>query len=357
MAGTPGANGLLSEIEETRDDGKRRELLRKACDLFEISETKLNDHEARLFDDVLGMLSCKVTAQLKAELAERVSDKGSALKNTIRSLAFDDEIVVARPVLRHSSILTDETLVEIAQKKGQAHMAIIAERPELSARVTDALVELGDQTVLHKVAGNSGAKLSDPSIGSLTEKSRDDETLQKFLADREDLSPAVLRQLINLATDNIRQKVSDKLMNAGQIVDAARSALEKDLGIDQIDFLAADRRVRVLARKTPLEEAALKSFAENGLYAELVVALSMLMDVSLEQAKHLMIETNALLIAARAIGFAEDTVNAMLRVGPAFEKLGEDELQALLEEFKAITPGTAQRVMRFWQTRKKLAAA
>ena len=78
-------------------------------------------------------------------------------QNVIRRLASDDDITVAGPVLAKSPRLTDQNLIEIAERKGQSHMSKIAERTQLSLVVTDVLVDRGDREVVTKVAGNTGA--------------------------------------------------------------------------------------------------------------------------------------------------------------------------------------------------------
>ena len=84
----------------------------------------------------------------------------------IRSLAFDDEIAVAGPVLVHSQQLSDADLVENAANKSQKHLLAIAQRLKLSEVVTDVLVERGDRQVVRKVARNNGACFSLPATAS-----------------------------------------------------------------------------------------------------------------------------------------------------------------------------------------------
>ena len=82
----------------------------------------------------------------------------------IRILALDDDIEVARPVLKNSSRLDDSDLIAAAGSKGQLHLAAIAQRRTLSEAVTDVLVERGNKYVAHSVR-TRGARFSDAGFG------------------------------------------------------------------------------------------------------------------------------------------------------------------------------------------------
>ncbi|MFX5438043.1 DUF2336 domain-containing protein, partial [Acinetobacter baumannii] len=76
----------------------------------------------------------------KALLANRLAPIDTAPPQTIRTLAFDDLIEVAGPVLTLSPRLDDDTLIETARSKSQAHLLAISNRKTLSGAVTDVLV-------------------------------------------------------------------------------------------------------------------------------------------------------------------------------------------------------------------------
>ena len=75
----------------------------------------------------------------------------------VHTLAWDDEIAIAGPVLSLSDRLTTPDLIEIALAKSQPHLLAISERSSLSEELTDTLIERGDQEVINKLAENAGA--------------------------------------------------------------------------------------------------------------------------------------------------------------------------------------------------------
>lgn len=354
---TNSAPNILTEIAITRDAEKRRELLRRACDLFEVASSSLSDRETLLFDEILEKLSQKVDVKLRGEVSERLADQSEHLERTATALAFDEEITVASPVLQRSPALSDDTLVEVARTRGQAHMSSIAVRPTLTPVVTDTLVDLGDNEVLHNVAENKGARFSGQGMERLTDRSRDDELLQTKIAEREDLTPDAIDKLLSVASFELREQLRAKSERVTMLVEKARVELEAKLGIDRVDFKEAERKIRRITLKCAVDESLIKALADQEAFGELVVALGILMSITVEQAKQLLIEHNALLVAAKSSEFSPQTLRAILHVGPVFSDLQDVDRENIILEFDRIVPETARRVMRFWRTRSKLAAA
>ncbi len=358
MSATPhSASQLLTEIEISEDDAKRRELLRQACRLFEVTSASLDDHETELFDEILDMMIKRVDTTLRVEISERMATTGEKLSRTVSGLAFDKEISVARPVLETSEGLSDDILVKVAEQRGQAHMAAIAQRPTLNPTVTDTLVELGDNAVLKSVAVNKGAQFSTPGMSRLADRSDGDSALQSAIAKRDDLTPAAVQTLLNTASDEIRQTLMDDRSEQTAIVlEKARAEMERRLGVDRVDLVAADRKLRRHLGRDPMTEERLVDIAKSKDFAQVTAALGILFDTSLETAKQMMIDRNVLLITARAHDLSPTTLRAVLRIGPVYCELTGKEREDAMLDYNQMQTETARRVLRFQQTRSKLTA-
>ena len=154
---------FIDELEDAICVGnprRRAQMLERISDLFMAGSRYYSDPQLALFDDVLTRLSAEIEIKARAKLAHAMAETDKALPKLIRSLAFDDAIEVAAPVLSRSSQLSDADLVENASTKSQEHLLAIAQRIQLCELVTDVLVERGDRRVLRTVAGNDGARLS-----------------------------------------------------------------------------------------------------------------------------------------------------------------------------------------------------
>ena len=78
----------------------------------------------------------------------------------VRTLARDDSIEVAGPVLTHSNRLTEEDLVACVKGRSQDRLLAVSKRTSLSETIGDLLVTEGNQEVVRSVAKNQGARFS-----------------------------------------------------------------------------------------------------------------------------------------------------------------------------------------------------
>src|SRR5262249_13632704 len=101
-------------------------------------------------------------------------------------------------------------------------------------------------------------------------------------------------------------------------------------------------------------EPAVVEFARRGQYEETVAALAVLCGLPVEALDRLVSGERAdpVLILCRASGFAWPTARAILQVCHGGQRLSPQGLDRALDNFKRLSLTTAQRVLRFWQTRK-----
>ena len=112
------AESLLDELQATLTHGtvaRRVEALRRVTDLFLGGAVDYSDEQVALFDDVFKCLIDHMEVSARALLANRLARIDNAPRETIRTLAFDDVIEVAGPVLSNSPSLNDDMLIEAAR--------------------------------------------------------------------------------------------------------------------------------------------------------------------------------------------------------------------------------------------------
>jgi uncharacterized protein (DUF2336 family) len=353
---------LISELEDSLRAGsheKRVETLRRVTDLFLAAPDRFNDEQIGVFDDVLTCLVERIETKALAELSRRLAPIPNAPNDVIQKLARNDEIVVASPVLMHSTRLSNETLVEIARTKSQAHLLAIAGRDQLEIPVTDALVHRGDREVLNRLAKNSGADFSGASFTTLVERAEKDERLALQLGRRLDIPLRLFRELLARATEIVRVKLltmagepqTEILRVLAQVSDqvASETAAPRD-------YAAASRYVRMLQDKGELNQDAVITFLRANQYEEFVAALSALCGLPLDFIDRLMHapRSDAILIPCKAAGFEWATTHAVLKNRPTLEQISPDDLSIAWGEYSRLSRATAQRVVRFWQARESV---
>jgi uncharacterized protein (DUF2336 family) len=135
---------LLPELEDVVQHGsaeKRAETLRRITTLFLDGASSFHAKHIALFDDVIGCLIEEIEAL--AELARRIAPVANAPAGVVSTLAKNDDIAVAGPVLKQAR-LADRDLLYIAENKSQAHLLAMSTRQRISEALSDILVSRGD---------------------------------------------------------------------------------------------------------------------------------------------------------------------------------------------------------------------
>jgi uncharacterized protein (DUF2336 family) len=314
-----------------------------------------SDAHVALFDDVIGCLIEEIEAKALAELARRIAPVPNAPAGVVRSLAENDDIAVAGPVLRQAR-LDEPELMQIAENKSQAHLLALSARANLSEALADIIVTRGDREVARSIATNQQAKLSDNAFTALVKRAEDDGVLAEKVGLRTDIPPRLFRQLLMQASDVVQKRL------LAQAKPETRAEIRRILAkvTDEVAARAAPRNytaalaaVRALHKERKLTEADIAEFAKTGKYEETIAALATVCAVPVEVVDRLMNGERAdpVLILARSAGFGWNTVREVMNARPG-PKPSSQALDAARENFDRLTSATAQRVVRFWQVRQ-----
>lgn len=351
---------LFDELDTALRSGsaeRRVSMLRRVTDLFLYDANRLNDEQIGVFDHVLCHLITKIETRALIEMSARIASIGNAPVDLTRQLARHDEIAVAGPVLSASTRLTTDDLVEIAKTKSQAHLFAISGRAHIDPAITDVLLNRGNRAVIHNVAVNSGAKLSDHGFAALLKASETDDSLAEKTGLRLDLPLSVLKELLLRATEAVRSRLFSR--TPPELQEEVRRALQ--IAVDEVDreagkprdFLAAKRFVELLKERGELDEAVLVKFAQARKYEETAAALALLSSAPIEIIKPLMESPRdeGLLIPCKAADCCWETLHAILecKISPGGTTGHHEKLEA---DFARLSKSNAQRLLRFWQIRQ-----
>lgn len=347
---------LIDELEDAlaSGDGERRlQLLQRITDLFVAGSRRYSGDQIALFDDVLIRLCGDIELKARAKLARRLAGVDMAPAKIIRSLAFDDAIDVAGPVLTSSDQLTDADLVENASTKSQDHLYAISQRLKLSEVVTDVLVERGDRRVVRSVARNAGAKFSFAGYDKLTARARDDSTLALAIARRGDLPRQYFIKLIETASATVREKLE---ADDPRAVAAIRDAVDEVAGAMCQEARDASRRHKTAVRDAKrrfrahaIGEAHVHAPAHAQDFEKTVVALARLGRFPLDLVERALLDQGAdmVLILAKAAGCSWTTAKELLRMYSAKREMSPADLAKMSNSFERLSPDMAQHIVNF----------
>ncbi len=353
------AKSLIPELEEVLQHGsreKRADTLRRITSLFVDGASSYNEEHVSVFDDVFGYLIAEIEAKARAELSRRLAPVENAPTEVVRRLAKDDDISIAGPMLQQSGRLKETDLVEIAKNKSQAHLLAISARTGIGEAITDVLVKRGDREVVHNVANNQRARLSELGFSTLVKRAEDDGVLAEKVGQRADIPPYLFRNLLMQATEVVQKGLlaRAKPETAAEIRRVlAKVAGEIGAKAAPRDYAAAQRNVQALRDAGTFGEKELGDFAKAGRFEETVVALALLCGVPLEVADRLMgaDRVDPVLILCKSAGFGWQTVRAIMMTRPGRQGTSNQGLDEAYANFEKLSPSTAQRVVAFWQVR------
>ena len=297
-------------------DGQRRRILERVADLFAVGSRGYSSEQIALFDDVLQKLAADIEVKARARLANQLAHIDRAPPKLIRSLAFDDEIEVAEPVLVRSQRLSDADLVENAATKSQEHLFAIAQRLKLSEPVTDVLVERGDHRVVHKVVANKGARFSLAGYGKLTIRARRHRKLALALGQRGDLPRQYFLKLLETASASVRAKLESANPQAAaeirDTIDDVATGLEVRKASQR--YAVARRDVNRRFNASPLTEDSVHSRAHALEFERTVSALAKVGRLPVDLVERALLDKNEdmVLVLAKAAGCSWTTVKELL---------------------------------------------
>ncbi|MGB7097181.1 MAG: DUF2336 domain-containing protein [Xanthobacteraceae bacterium] len=353
---------LIDELEAALSSGtntRRIEMLTRITDLFVGGAPRYSEDQIGVFDDVMVRLMSTIEAKARAKLANRLAPITNAPASVVHMLAFDDDIEVARAILRQSERLEDPALLANANTKSQQHLFAISQRRILSEAVTDVLVERGDREVVHAVVKNAGARFSDAGFRMLVKRSAGDDDLATIVGMRSDIPRTHFLVLLEKASGAVRARLAAENPQAGTAIDGVVAevvgGIRNDARNASPDFAAAQAAVERLNRIRRIGEAEIYQYARDRKFEETAIALSILCDTPIDVVERALLDPGAeiVLILAKVAGLSSTTTKAILLLRAADRGMSAKDLDNALVSFNHLQPDTARRVLGFFRTRVK----
>ena len=349
---------LIAELETAVRIGSseaRVKKLREVSSLFLSEAASLNDEQIGVFDDVLCRLMARMESKALAGLSQSLAPVDNAPVETIRKLAWNEEIAVAGPVLTSSTRLTTSDLTSIARERGESHLVAISKRESLETPVTDVLLERGSRDVVRTLAANAGARFSDGGYATLVGKTEGDDDLAEIVGARLDMPVKLFHDLLARATDAVRAKLLALLPpeRRQQAMEILSSISEAVMGARKSGYDEALRAVQLLHGKGRLDDAAIRDFARGGRMAEVICGLSFLATSKIEVVADIMngVRNDAVLVPCKAAALSFEAVEAILNNRVREQKPSQQIIDLAGKDYSRLSVETAQKTLRFMQVR------
>lgn len=351
---------LIAELIESLDAGgpqERLRILRRLTDLFMAGARSFSSDQIAIFDDIFQELTRDIEVSARERLSHAMAKLERAPRRLVRSLAFDDDITVAGPVLVHSRELSDEELVENVRSKSQDHLLAIAQRLELSEVVTDALIESGNARVVRRTVRNSRARISLPGYDRLIVRAREDRILAVAVGERRDLPRQCYIKLIESAAASVRTRLEAAHPEFASAIEATVDELANELQ-EQTRKLSkphkrAARQMAARLRTRKASEADVHAAASVHDFEKTALALAGLGGFPLDVVERALLDqgADAVLLLAKAAGCSWVTAREVLELRDAERQFSVEEMRRHSEQYKKLKRETARNILRFREQR------
>ncbi len=336
---------------------RRAEILSAVTDLFVNGSVRFSDDEIALFDDVITRLALQIEVSARALLARRLAPMAKAPPNIIRTLANDDEISVACPILVQSELIDEPTLVQCARSKTQEHLLAISRRKSLSEVVTDVLVERGNKQVVLSIAKNPGARFSAMGFARLVKRSTGDDTLAVCVGSRPDIPHPLFLTLLATASELVRSKLVGERPHIRSEIDHAVATVTDDIraaaNANSTNYQEVRAAVQLKFDSGELNDAAVRSFVENKRFGETVIALTYLCNVPVDVVEQALIQDqlDMILVLAKAAKLSWATTKILLSFPIRRRRVAPSEIEQCLASFERLNAATAEHIVEFYRLR------
>lgn len=356
---------LVSEIQNpaTSESTERHiRALTRMTDLFLAGSARYSKRQVELFGEVFKVLVEVIEFKTRVKLAQRYAVDPNTPPALARAFAASNAAAVAAPVLARSTALAESDLIATARTQSQDHLYAIAQRQTISEAVTDILIERGEQRVVHAVASNEGASISDGGFGKLVQRSDDDVALALRVGARPDIPRHHFIKLLESASADVCRRIiaaNPKLAGVvrgtvTEVIDSINGDVRKHCQ----DHVNARSRVRRLREWKELKEGDIHAAARAQDFERTVSALSILAGCPIGLAERAVLNANPgpLQIVAKVAGCSWATTKALLLMEVADRRMSNPELERARVNFGELEWKTAKRVLELYEARRSTIA-
>ncbi|MDJ0944267.1 MAG: DUF2336 domain-containing protein [Kiloniellales bacterium] len=171
-----------------------------------LSFGSLGRAERQLAGEILELLARDLEVAVRQAVAEHAKSCPFLPRNVACRLAADVE-AVALPLIRYSSVLTDDDLIAVIEAGTATKLAAVAARDDVTSRVSDALIATRDESAVRVLLGNDGARISETGYGRVIADFGALRDIQELLVARPMLPLSVTERLIAVIAEDLYEEL------------------------------------------------------------------------------------------------------------------------------------------------------
>ena len=199
------------KLAQDRDDEVRCELAGKIARLVPDLPTSEHDRIREMTIEILEIFAQDQLPRVRQIVAEEIKHAKAVPHALVQSLARDAELVVSAPILEYSPLLSDEDLLDvISSGPVEGALSVVANRREVTAPVSDAIVETKDSAAIGTLLANTSAQIREDTLDRIVEAAPEQEVWHEPLAQRPELTVRAVRRIANFVARSVLHILEDR---------------------------------------------------------------------------------------------------------------------------------------------------
>lgn len=191
------------------------------------AEAEFGEQEKKLAEEIFSLMCKDAEERVRLALSDNLKDCAFLPNDIARTLA-DDVVSVSDPILKYSTVLTDEDLIEIVASQGEEKQKAIAARATVSENVSDALIDTRNEAVVGTLVANDGAEISTNSMQRVLDDFAESDLVKTSMVGRSELPMEVSERLVNMVSEKLQQELLARHeLSSDQISDLILQSREK----------------------------------------------------------------------------------------------------------------------------------
>ena len=236
----------------------RAETTAKIASQFEVEA--LSPAERQIAEDIFRKLVKDVEVRVREALATHLKNFSGLPHDVAVALAKDVDSV-SLPMIKFSDVLTDEDLIGIARESGETKQVAIAQRPNVSSRVADALIDSGNENVVARLVANEGVRLTEQAFGRIMDEYQESQAVSDSLSRRQSMPASVSAQWVETLAERLQDFLSQKRDVSPDVASNIILQTRERAITSLVDYGSTDTELKILvehlARKDRLDASLL----------------------------------------------------------------------------------------------------
>jgi uncharacterized protein (DUF2336 family) len=270
-----------------RDDEVRIVLARKIARLVPELKPDQQSLVQKLTLDVLDQLARDQLPRVRQIIAEEVCHLTNLPRDMIKRLARDVELVVCKPVLEFSPLLSDDDLLEVIRSRPvQGALSAISRRAGIGHAVSEAIVSADDEQAVAVLLANASAQIREETLDRIVDAAPTREIWHKPLVERADLSPGAINRIAKFLSAALLAILETRHKIAPEATREVAAAIEQRLSTDDAETRARpELNAAKLHKAGKLDDAVIGDAIARGEREFLIEALALKSDIPAERVR------------------------------------------------------------------------